>query len=61
MLSTELERIYEEMKRHINHHKNENARIHQQLAHLNEEKTNFQEFLRNIRDRLEEIERQVGE
>jgi chromosome segregation ATPase len=49
------------LKRHVNHHKNENARIAQQLAHLNEEKANFQSFLQNIRDKLEEIERNVGE
>lgn len=60
-LTTELDRIGEELKRHINHHRNENARIQQQLAHLNEEKINYQNFLRGIREKLEEIERQVGE
>ena len=60
-LATELDRIGEELRRHINHHKNENARIQQQLAHLSEEKVNYQNFLRNIREQLEEIERQVGE
>ena len=60
-LATELDRIGEELKRHINHHKNENIRIQQQLSHLNEEKVNFQNFLRSIREKLEEIERQVGE
>lgn len=60
-ISIELDRIFEELKRHLNHHKNENNRILQQLAHLNEEKVSFQTFLKNIRDKLEEIERQVGE
>lgn len=48
-------------KRHLTHHKTENARIKSQLEQLNAEKENFQNFLRNIREQLEEIERQVGE
>ena len=48
-LSIELDRIGEELKRHINHHHNENTRIQQQLAHLREEKNNYQSFLKSIR------------
>lgn len=48
-------------KRHLAHHKSENGRIRGQLDQLNTEKENFQAFLRSIREKLEEIERQVGE
>ena len=48
-LASELDRIGEELKRHITHHKNENARIQAQLSNLNEEKTNYQNFVRSIR------------
>ena len=58
---SELDRIGEELNRHINHHKNENSRIRQQLSHLSEEKNNYQNFLKSIREKLEEIEREIGE
>ena len=60
-LMSELDRIGEELNRHINHHKNENSRIRQQLSHLSEEKNNYQNFLKSIREKLEEIEREIGE
>jgi hypothetical protein len=47
-------------KRHLAHHKSENGRIRGQLDQLNTEKENFQQFLKNIRDKMEETERMIG-
>ena len=45
----------------MEHHRNENGRIKSQLQQLNTEKENYQAFLKSIREKLEDIERQVGQ
>lgn len=48
-------------KRHLTHQKGENQRIQMQLGILKTEKTEFQNRLKVIKDRMDQIEREVGE
>mmetsp|Transcript_71729 Transcript_71729/g.83395 ORF Transcript_71729/g.83395 Transcript_71729/m.83395 type:complete len:165 (-) Transcript_71729:86-580(-) len=59
-LTNELMRIDEEMKRHFQHQKAENARLQQQITALKGEKTALQQQLLGLQRRISELEMQVG-
>lgn len=59
-LTTELNKIEEEMKRHFAHQKAENSRLQQQITALKGEKTALQQQLIGLQRRITELEMQVG-
>ena len=56
----ELEKVEEEMKRHFAHQKAENSRLQQQISQLKSEKTTLSSQLMYLKNRIQELELQVG-
>lgn len=59
-LIVELEKVEEEMKRHFAHQKAENSRLQQQISQLKSEKTTLSNQLMYLKNRIQELELQVG-
>ena len=59
-LTTEINRVEEEMKRNFAQQKAENNRLQQQIITLKTEKTHLQQELLALQRRIAELELQVG-
>ena len=59
-LFQELNKVEEEMKRHITHQKSEISRLQQFIAQLKSDKTMLQNQLLSLQRRMNDLEQQVG-